>query len=67
MSMTIMMTMMMTIRIMTIRMVMMTTTIMIMMIDLYDDQPVPGVAEPCLSKRGNTSASLAASRMPGGW
>ena len=32
-----------------------------------DDQPVPGVAEPCLSKRGNTSASLAAGRMPGGW
>ena len=32
-----------------------------------DDQPVPGVAEPGLSERGNTSASLAAGRMPGGW
>ena len=59
------MTMMMTIRIMTIRMVMMTTTTtMTMMIDLYDDQPVPGVTESGLSEGRLTTTSFATCRVP---
>ena len=50
---------MMTIRIMTIRMVKMT-----MMKDLYDDQPVPGVTESGLSEGRLTTTSFATCRVP---